>query len=418
MHKLLSLWKEQGGRGSFESVIEEDVIRMLEIAVNALAGREIRIIVPPYKYFTYRRYFSNILIKWSEIPSMSIAYFKYHAIFVVDADDMPIRIADMFQHLQFKYLLCACRKFDNLTPYFKDVARLINFKQSIHKEYNYIIPMDADTQERYDMIIGKMKDIITIFRDYSNITGCIAGNAGLSASLFRERFANENGWHKELNINIPMFADIDRYYNPDNLFDQAIIYNKLVLERERIIAKSDDKVRAATAVVVANKYKKILVLAKGDDMCEHIAGKLKRAKVKVEAVHANTKSRTLTDDDGNVITVKTGKDKGKPKSFGTKSVNDSLLAQFNADKLRVIVSTGTIDKHSKMIGLDLIIMVSPKANNYYELKSRIDELSFKGDIIVVNIAFDIDKDLAVIKRKQSDLCLSTVDVFNLPEIIL
>ena len=419
MHKLLSLWKEQSGKGSVEFSNDEDAIRMLEVAINALSDKPVCVVVPPTKYYHYRRYFPNNILKWSDVTSLINKDYKLHSIFVIDAEDMPDRLVDVFKDIPFKYILCTCTKFDKLNQYFKDKAPLINFKNTTHSEYNYVVPMSFDVQERYDNIVVKMKDILSLFRDYNNITGCIAGNNQMSASAFRDKFAADNGWSRELNTAIPMFAEIDKYYNPNNLYDQATLYNKLVMERDKVIAKSADKIASATATAIANATKQIIILAKGDDTCEEIANSLKKAKVKAEAVHANTTSRSLNDDKGKPIKVKTGAYKGSVKTFGTKSVNDALLSQFNARKLRVIVSTGTIDKSSKLIGVDLIIMVSPKATNYYELKSRIEQLTFNNNAItIINTVFDIDKDLAIIHRKQGELCVNAIDVFNLHEIIM
>lgn len=418
MHRVLSLWKEQGGKGIFITDDTDSEIKAIEIAINTLVDRKVGVIVPPSRYYELRRYFPNNIVRCDTVVSPELSTIDFFALFVIGADVMSSFTADAILRLKHKYIFVTAKAYDAIPDAIRNQVPRLNFISKTHVEYNYIVDMMPELQQQYDDIINRMKDLLAVFREYTNVTNCIAGDGRVSASAFRERFAADNGWSKDLNTDIMMFKQIDDYYNPDRLFDQATLYNTLIRERDKIISKSDDKVKHAVAIALGNKYKKIVILAKGDEVCDDIARRLRNEKVKAESIHATTPSRTLVDDNGDVILTKSGKTKGQPKVFGTKTVNDAILAQFGAGNVRVLVTTGTIDKTSKLVGVDIIICTSAKATNYYELKSRLSELSFNKDVVIVNIAFNIDKDIEVFKQKQRALNLSVTDAFKLSEVVL
>lgn len=422
MHKLLSLWKEQKGKGTIITVDENEIIKVFEIAINSIKAtypdKKLLVLSPSSLYFKLRPYFPDIIANWSDLYKADLSKQQYFAVFVAGVNHMSKFSLDALFKLNTKFMLGTSDVVADLNQLIVDNLPVVVDMSRSYKELNYVVTMDTDTMEMYDKVVERMKEILTVFRTYDNITYSLSGFGGTSASDFRNNFARDNGWSREMDINIPMFKSIDECYNPDILYEQASLYNKLILERHKLISKSASKLDALTSVILSNKNKRFLVLAKGDDVCDDIADKLVRQKIKAESIHANTESRNMRDENGRLILIKTGVNKGQPKLFGTKSVNDAILRQFNARKLSCLVTTGTLDKSAVISGLDAIIIISPKASNYFTLKSRIQELSFDGDIIIINIVFDVDVDINVYHKKQQALNVKYEDVFFLGDLVL
>lgn len=422
MYKILSQWKAHGGYGVLETNDQQAAIRCIEIAINAMADKTMLVIAPSSSYFTYRKYFPNHAENLNNIFSITSRAIKYDVVFIVGIDIVSDSVAAMIEKINAKYRLYIAKDYEKVPAFVSNTSPLLKDENKEHNETNFIIPMSDEVQSLYDRVESTMSDIMKVFRDYDNINYCIAGNGIQNASAFRDGFAELNGWNKDLNIDVPMFAQIDKYYNPDNLFEQATLYNKLVRERESIISKSDDKIKYAASVATVNAKKRIIILVKGDDMCDLIADRINHtlggAENKIEAINANTKSRPLKDDEGNFIRYKGGAKKGEIKQFGAKSVNDAILSRFNDGKLNMLVTTGTLNKDCIIKGIDLIIVVSPKANNYFKLKARLKRFDFNNAINVVNITFDNDKDIGKFKRIQQSLNLKVDDVLSLDKTII
>lgn len=416
IHKILALWKESGGKGIIS--VEDDMtgVRIAETVISAMPDRNVKVIVPNNRMYGYRSYFTDKLISGNNLMNPLISAEKYHVLCVLNADLLNDYHINRILKFNYKYIIVCTGSFNGLSESLNDLPK-IEFVDRKFREYNFIVPMNEDTHKRYFDIENRMNDIIGVFRNYDNIKKCVFGMDRKSAYDCRNEFAIENGWSKDLNTSIPLFAQIDKFYNPDALYDQAVLYQTLVTERDKVVSKCQDKVQAVLSILKVNKYKRFIVLAKGNDMCDDIAKQAKSLKIATESIHAETPNSTLRDDNGNLILVKTGANKGKAKIFGTKLVNDSIVARFNNKKLRALITTGTLDKSLKIEAVDAIICTSPKAASYYDLKSRIEKLSFNGDIIVINVTFDVMKDLKDVKNRQQRLGVDAPSVFNLDEII-
>ena len=417
IHKILALWKESGGVGVIS--VEDDMtgIRIAETVISAMPDRNVKVVAPANRLYGYRSYFTDKLISGNNLMNPVISAEKYHVLCVLNADLLNDYHLTRILTFKYKYLLVCTSSFNGLSSVLNDLPK-IEFVDRKFREYNFIVPMSQDTHKRYFDIENRMNDIMGVFRNYDNIKNCVFGLGNKSAYQCRIDFAGENAWNKDLNVSIPLFAQIDKFYNPDALYDQATLYQTLVTERDKVVSKCPDKIEAVLSILKVNKYKRFIVLAKGNDMCDDIVKQAKSLKIATESIHAETRNSTLRDDNGNLILVKTGANKGKPKVFGTKLVNDSIVARFNNKKLRALVTTGTLDKSLKIEGVDAIICTSPKAASYYDLKSRIEKLSFNGDIIVINVTFDVTKDLKDIKNHQQRLGVDAPSIFSLDEIIL
>lgn len=422
MHKILSLWKQQDGMGVYETTSEQDAIKCIELAINAMPNRELAVVVPSSLYHTYRRYFTNKCISATMLYDANVSTKKYFATFIVGVDNLGDDLKERVKNLNSKYRLYITKDYDKVPTFVKDKCLLLKDEIKHHIEYNYIVPMSDDVSLQYSKIESTMKDIMGVFRSYDNISACIQGTGITSAYDYRVRFADENGWSKDLNLDIPMFAQIDNVYNPDKLFEQATLYNQLVREREKVLNTCDDKLSYAVSTILVNPNKQILVLVKGDSTCEDLVSKLNKLSIvpdgqKAEAIHANTQGRYLRDDNGDIIKYKGGSKKGLFKVFGTKVVNDSIISRFNEGKIKTIVTTGTLNKTSNIKGIDLIICISPKGANYFKIKSRLARLEFKNNVNVINITFDVPKDIGVFKQVQQSLNLTSKDIINLDDAI-
>lgn len=421
MHIILNLWKQHSGKGIYQYAKLDDAIRCIEIAINSLPNKEILIVVNGYDYYTLRKYFPNHVVQVSQLVTFNLTSKSYFAVFTVGIDRYSEFYFKQVASIKRKYELHFTTNVGAIPSVISNDCTVLESKVISHVEYNYIVPMSGDTSDILTRIEDRMSELMGTFRNYDNITGCIAGANGLSALDFRNKFAADNGWRKDLNINIQMFANIDKFYNPDNLFEQAAFYNKLVRERETIINKADDKIRHVVQVALMNHYRKIVILVKGDDVCERIAKDINSIShnppVRAEAIHANTPNRPLKDETGEYISYKSGKRKGEIKEFGTKSVNDAIIADFNKGKVKVIVTTGTLDKRCHIEGIELIITMSPKGNNYFKVKSRLSGFNFNGNTNIVNIAFDNDRDIGVIKHLQGALNIDVNDILTLDDLV-
>jgi len=417
-NKLLSLWKEAGGKGIVVVNDDNAGIKIAETIIAAMVKSNVKVIVNSNRYHSYKSYFPDKIITTSNIMNPSINAEKYDVLCVLNGDVISDYIFSRILKLKYRFIIVCTSRMDCMSEEVLSALPKIEFVERSFREYNYVVSMNEETAVRYFDIESRMTAILSVFRDYNNIKRCTFGEGSKSAYACRLEFAEDNGWNKDLNTSIPLFAQIEKHYNPDSLYDQASLYARLIVERDKVINRCQDKISAVTSILEVNKNKKFVILARGNEMCDDIAKDARSLRIKIESIHADTPSRELKDENGDWIRVKTGANKGKPKVFGTKLVNDSIVALFNAKKIRALVTTGTLDKSLKIEGVDAIICTSPKATNYYELKSRIANLSFNSDVIVINITFDVTKDLRELKQRQLRLGVDAPSVFDIGEIIL
>jgi len=419
MNNILSLWKQQGGHGILETDNHQEIVKLIKIAIEAMPNSNIGIITTSMKYHIYRRQFPDNVLSQQE-TYYNVGFKKNYAIlFVIGVDEATYSLLNGLKLLKAKYKFYTATDYSKVPDYIKEQAKKITSDVKVYKEFNYIIPMAVEQEALYNKVESTMKDIIGVFRDYDVLNNCLTGDNQKSASAYRDEVAANNGWNKDLNVAIPMFAQIDKYYNPDNLFEQATLYNSLVRERANIIAKSNDKLNHVISVILANGKKQMIVSVKGDDTCNEFVINLKRKGIRVEAVHANTPKDYIHDVvTDKPLTYKTGAKKGEAKVFGATLMNKHYLSLFEARKLQVIVTTGTIDKSSMVTGCDLFIVSSPKTANYFRIKSRIAKFEFSNNINIVNVTYDVSKDLEEFKVTQRALNVNVKDVFNLTDVII
>ena len=309
---------------------------------------------------------------------------------------------------------------------------------------------EADTK-LYEEMNEYIKDTIDLFGSFEMVMNCYHGDAkaGISADYYRQELAASKGWHKDIDTSSQYYANIDRYYNPNSIYERAQAFSEVITRRIKLLSDNSAKVQAVVDIVAKHKDKKILIISKrsafarvlNNAINERIKGvELKKdipqatlfkpvdkldgytiqSSVMCVEYHPDVESRPLVDIETNDwVRYKSGINQGKVKQFGAASLNKIANKRFQEGYHNVMSASNAIPKDADLL-IDFIIITSPECETLNHFQYRVHRLDFKDTVKIVNIYLDNTKEVTKLKERHSltkntviQVQLNDVDTLNL-----
>lgn len=371
---------------------------------------------------------------------------KYDLLVLLRAEDIILsEYANFIYDIDFKHILLLSN--DKLLntktsiPIIDSISKVdILFKNisSDSTEYNLGIDMDEKDTIKYSEIntfIGdtmKMfnNDIDMVFKCYS---GGKEGGINYSGDYFRQKVAENAGWNKELDLSLEYYANIDRYYNPNAIYERAKTFNMMINGRKQLLSDNHVKIQPIIDIIKSNPTKKIVIISKRSDFALAITKEINKhikytedvnvfnyKVVKDDCVKPNTcidfnsdlETITVMTSSGDYIRSKNG----SIKKFGSTLQNKAANELFNSGKVNVLSCNDALPESANFT-TDLFIYTSPECKSISELRYRIAGLKFTNEEIVLNLFLNNTKEMETLFNKQSVTKKNIQNIKNILEIV-
>jgi hypothetical protein len=307
-------------------------------------------------------------------------------------------------------------------------------------EYNIkvdITEKDKALLEEYNEFI---QSTIEIFDgSFGLINLCYRGNPdqGISADHYRQELAASKNWSIDIDLSSPYFANLNRYYNPNALYERAKLFYDIIRKRQELLSDNDSKLNAILKIIEQNKDKKILIINKRSAFARKVADtintKITSEHLKSDVAqptlfssnntgftlqpssicveyHPDVESRPLIDIETNdYFRYKSGANAGKVKQFGVTSLNRIANERFNEGYHTVMSSSNAIPKEAELT-IDFILITSSECDTLNQFQYRVNRLMFNDNIKILNLYLSDTKELDKFREKQSLTRNKIVDI--------
>lgn len=316
-------------------------------------------------------------------------------------------------------------------------------------EYNLPAVMNDNDKIMYNDYNKFIKDTIDLFGAFDTVLNCYHGDSrnGVSADYFRNQLAMDKGWSSDLDLSNEYYRSIDRYYNPNNLYERAKTFSDVIKSRQQLLSDNSAKIDVIIELLKNNKDKKVLIINKRSDfareVCNAINANIKGVKLKQDLVkanlfsdtrqltgdafvnnavcveyHSDVESRPLLDPDtGDYVRIKSGKNAGSIKQFGATSLNKIANARFDDGYHNIISSVSAIPKEGTF-EIDFIIITSPECNTLNQIQYRVALLKFKENVKIVNIYLKDTREHNKLQESQALTTNKIIEVDDVKSVIL
>lgn len=354
-----------------------------------------------------RLYSHDFLTRWNYRD-------KFNLCIVCGINDYTANMKKVFELSIFKLVILSniIEDVNTKTRLYKDIPLVdevlpnellaINLNSPIEEERIGITISDeneAKLLKRYDEYIQQS---IAIFGSFDIMEQCRKGNTSLniSSTTIREQIAHENGWSKDLDMDVPINVLIDKTYNPNALLERAENTYEIIRKRSQLVTDNKSKLIKILEICLANKGKKILIVSKRSEFASAITEYLNKnipntGKTNLDGdifdtdqpvfrtypvcanFHDKVEKVPAWDDRGRPILIKSGAEKGKQKMMGSKAQKNENQRLFNEGYITILSTNNAVDKSLKCV-IDLMIITSPICDTIKELKYRLDGVQFNS----------------------------------------
>lgn len=317
-------------------------------------------------------------------------------------------------------------------------------------EYNVPSDMYEQDREKYDEYSLFIKDTLEIFDgDFDLIMKCYSGDnkRGISGDHYRTTLAAEKGWSSDIDTSITIYRDIDRFYNPNAIYERAKVFYDTIRKRNALLYNNSKKIEHIIKFIEKYQDKKVLIISKSSSFAKTISDSinsrikgndgLTKDKISLDLFttkepidgftvdtmqcveyHPDIESRPLLDPNTNdYIRIQSGDNKGKLKMFGKTSLNKIANDRFNRGYHNVVSANNAIPK-TGMFTIDCIIITSPECDTVDTFRYRLAKLDFKDNIKIINIFTSNSKESRLLETKQALTKNKIIQINDVNEILL
>lgn len=252
----------------------------------------------------------------------------------------------------------------------------------------YLSDIDNKNYTKYNDYI---KDAMTIFGDLNVVNKCRVGDPekGLSASDVRINLAKENGWSYDIDTTIEFMKNIDAVYNPNAIAERAETIFNILRERRNLVLNNECKIPKILDIVekeAINNKNKIIIVSKSGEFAHKITEEINKKFGNHTCVdyHDSIPDSYIEDVDGNLITYKTGENKGKPRLFKSRSLSNIYLQYYNNNYSKILSIKDSSDNKLNASS-NIVILTSPLAYNIFNLRTRFNNIDFGNNTKVYRI---------------------------------
>lgn len=276
------------------------------------------------------------------------------------------------------------------------------------KEYRHFVLLNEDDRKLYEKYDKYIKDCISVFGSLEQIEKCRIGDYTTHTSALDQCYmvARNNGWTPDLDKSLEYNQQIDEMFNPVALREKVNTIFNITHNRKKLLTDNDDKLPEIKSIIDEYPNKKILIVSVRGEFCNRIVKYLtEECEKEYDAVgyHNELENSYLKGPDGNIITWKSGKQKGEPRLFKSAFLCSNNL-EFFKQGLANILCIKESSKNELDINVDVVIFTSTLMDNIFNLKRRFDKISFTEPTIIHRIyCKDTTEEKVIIKEKASDL---------------
>lgn len=261
-----------------------------------------------------------------------------------------------------------------------------------------LVNLSDEDIDKYEKFTDYINTSVSIFGTLDNIEKCKKGDSatGVSAAEFRNNIANNNGWNENLDMTLPFMKQIDAVYNPNVLYERACNFYNITKARRDLLSDNIAKLEVIKNICENNKDKQILIVSSKGEFAAKITNYINNnTSLICGDYHDCIDPRIAIDDNGDIITIKSGKSKGKPRMLGSQAQSTLNEARFNNKTINVLSIKFSSNIKLK-IACDMIILTSPLFGNIIDVKTRFKDIKFNGEVtetyrIYCNNTIEADK---------------------------
>lgn len=337
-----------------------------------------------YQDTTFRLCITFGINKWSfEVEKLfNISKFKLMVLTEL-VDDISVR-KTLYEHCPI------------LTNYTENQLISINVNSPV-EEIQYSVALNKEDSEAHDKYTQYITQSLNIFGSFDIMDKARNGDPSLnvSATVIREQIANENGWNRTLDMNIPFNKQIDAMFNPDAILERSMQVYDFIRKKNVLLSSNKAKLETILNICLENKGKRILIISKKSEFASEIAEYLNQriinsGKVDIEgqifdtdntalrahpaccAYHNNLDKVPAFDIKGQPVFVKST---GERKMIGAQAQRTLYQRLFNEGYVNILSANNAIDKGLSCV-VDVVIITSPYCDSIREIKYRCAGIQF------------------------------------------
>jgi hypothetical protein len=244
--------------------------------------------------------------------------------------------------------------------------------------------LSDDDRELYDKCTTFINNCVAIFGNLSIIDKCKNGDKtyNVSAAEFRYQLAKENGWHENLDVTCEFQKRIDEVYNPNELFEKASTFYNITRQRRNLITDNESKLESILEICKKHKDDNIIIVSSRGEFANKITEYINKNLGNICGDYHNCIEDCIaTDALGEVILIKSGVNKGKPKIVGHQAISTRNETFYNNGLLNVLSIKSSSDKKLK-VKCSIIVFTTPICDNIFEFRTRFSNIEITSEPII------------------------------------
>lgn len=236
---------------------------------------------------------------------------------------------------------------------------------------------------KYQEYTNYIKDSMSIFGDIETVNKCRQGDTKnkISAIDVRLKLAQENGWSYDLDTTVEFMKNIDNLYNPNVILERAEVIYNTIRSRRDLLLNNECKLEEIKNVLEneIDENTNVIIISKTGEFARKITEYLNSyfGDNYCADYHDCIPDGYITDENGDIIKYKSGKQKGQPKIFKSQAISTLNLQSFNSGHIKVlsIKNSSSIDLKTTC---NTIILTSSLIDDIIKIRTRFVNINF-GD---------------------------------------
>lgn len=315
------------------------------------------------------------------------------------------------------------------------------------QEYNIPVELSDSDKARYAEYTTRIQETLSMFRNchtyvnnklnkamfdssFSLIMSCFIGKAlkngdFIKPTILRNIVADCAGWSKDMVIKNKYDADINRLWNPDNLYERCKNFKDYVKQRNDILINNRSKVDMVMEILRFNDVPTIC-FNESTEMVDILAEQYPKDGI---SYHSNIDSRFVWDKKTDDI-IRT-KD-GRPKKIGKTSLKKIAIDGIRNGDYKYLFTAKSLNEGLTIENIEQVIITggSTDVNTHDQRAARGKNLNINNitkKCIIINIyvndfeiagntIFSRDKQKLIIRQSKSEI--TPIWVLSLNEIDL